>query len=73
MQILLQITKLFLEELSIYLLYLLMYIISVMILNFSIRDFGHPKFLKSQFGHPVERYGEYFGPLSIHCTHSDTF
>ena len=30
-----------------------MYIISVMILTFSIRDFGHPKFLKSQFGHPV--------------------
>ena len=30
-----------------------MYIISVMIFTFSIRDFGHPKFLKSQFGHPV--------------------
>ena len=30
-----------------------MYIISAMILSFSIRDFGHPKFLKSQFGHPV--------------------
>ena len=28
-----------------------MYIISVMIFTFSIRDFGHPKFLKSQFGH----------------------
>ena len=24
-----------------------------MIFTFSIRDFGHPKFLKSQFGHPV--------------------
>ena len=24
-----------------------------MIITFSIRDFGHPKFLKSQFGHPV--------------------
>ena len=33
--------------------YLLMYLISVMIFTFSIRDFGHPKFLKSQFGHPV--------------------
>ena len=30
-----------------------MYIISVMIFPFSIKDFGHPKFLKSQFGHPV--------------------
>ena len=30
-----------------------MYIISVMIFNFSIRDFGHPEFFKSQFGHPV--------------------
>ena len=30
-----------------------MYIISVMILTFSIWDYGHPKFLKSQFGHPV--------------------
>ena len=30
-----------------------MYIISVMIFTFSIRDFGHPKFLKSQFGQPV--------------------
>ena len=30
-----------------------MYIISVMIFTFSIRDFGHPQFLKSQFGHPV--------------------
>ena len=30
-----------------------MYIISVMIFTISIRDFGHPKFLKSQFGHPV--------------------
>ena len=27
--------------------------ISAMIFTFSIRDFGHPKFLKSQFGHPV--------------------
>ena len=32
-----------------------MYIISVMILTFSIRDFGHPEFLKSQFGHPVKK------------------
>ena len=24
-----------------------------MVFTFSIRDFGHPKFLKSQFGHPV--------------------
>ena len=24
-----------------------------MIFSFSIKDFGHPKFLKSQFGHPV--------------------
>ena len=24
-----------------------------MIFTFSIGDFGHPKFLKSQFGHPV--------------------
>ena len=30
-----------------------MYIISVMIFTFLTRDFGHPKFLKSQFGHPV--------------------
>ena len=30
-----------------------MYIISVMIFTFSIWDFEHPKFLKSQFGHPV--------------------
>ena len=30
-----------------------MYIISVMIFTFSIRDFGHPKFLNSHFGHPV--------------------
>ena len=30
-----------------------MYIISVMILTFSIRDLGHPKFLESQCGHPV--------------------
>ena len=30
-----------------------MNIISVMIFNFSISDFGHPRFLKSQFGHPV--------------------
>ena len=29
-----------------------MYIISVMIFIFSIRDFGHPKYLKLQFGHP---------------------
>ena len=47
------ITKTCLDELSIYLLYLLKYIISVMIFNFLIRDFGHPKFLNSQFGHPV--------------------
>ena len=47
------ITKTFLEELSIYLLNLLMYVFTVMIFTFSIRDFGHPKFLKSQFGHPV--------------------
>ena len=47
------ITKTFWEELSISLLYLLINIISVMILTFSIRDFGHPKFLKSQFRHPV--------------------
>ena len=32
-----------------------MYIINVMIFTFSIRDFGHPKFLKSQFGHPVKK------------------
>ena len=30
-----------------------MYKIIVMIFTFSIRDFGHPQFLKSQFGHPV--------------------
>ena len=30
-----------------------MYIISVMIFTFSIIDFGHPKFLKFQFGQPV--------------------
>ena len=30
-----------------------MYIISVMLFTFSTRDFGHPKFFKSQFGHPV--------------------
>ena len=30
-----------------------MYIVSVMILTFSVRDFGHPQFLKSKFGHPV--------------------
>ena len=30
-----------------------MYVISVLIFTFSIKDFGHPKFLKSQFGHPV--------------------
>ena len=30
-----------------------MCIISVMIFTFSIRDFGQPKFLKSQFGHLV--------------------
>ena len=30
-----------------------MYIISVMIFTFSMRDFGHPQFLKSRFGHPV--------------------
>ena len=30
-----------------------MYIISVMIFTFSLRDFGHPNSLKSQFGHPV--------------------
>ena len=30
-----------------------MYIISVMIFTFSIWDFGHPQFLKSQFGPPV--------------------
>ena len=30
-----------------------MYVISVMIFAFSNRDFGRPKFLKSQFGHPV--------------------
>ena len=46
-------TKTFLEELSEYLLDLLMYIITVMIFTFSIRDFGHPKFLKFHFGHPV--------------------
>ena len=28
-------------------------ILSVMIFTFSIKDFGHPKFYKSQFGHPV--------------------
>ena len=43
----------FLEELSIYFLNLLMYIISVMIFTFLISEFGPPKFLKSQFGHPV--------------------
>ena len=32
-----------------------MYIVSGMIFTFSIRDFGHPQFLKSQFGHPVMR------------------
>ena len=30
-----------------------MYINSVMIFTLSIRDFGHPQLLKSQFGHPV--------------------
>ena len=30
-----------------------MYIISVMIFTFSVRNFGHPKFLKSKTGHPV--------------------
>ena len=30
-----------------------MYIISVMIFTFLIRDLRHPEFLKSQFGHPV--------------------
>ena len=30
-----------------------MYVISGMIFIFSIRDFGHPKCLKSQFEHPV--------------------
>ena len=30
-----------------------MYLISVMIFTFSIRDSEHPKLLKSQFGHPV--------------------
>ena len=30
-----------------------MYIIRVMIFTCSIRDFGHPKFLKSQVGHTV--------------------
>ena len=40
-----------------------------MIFTFSIRDFGHPKFLKSQFGHPVMKIlakslprGEAIGP-----------
>ena len=47
------INKTFLEEFSILLHYLLIYIIKVMIFTFSIRDFGHPKFLKSQFGHTV--------------------
>ena len=37
-----------------------MYIISVMIFTFSIGNFGHPKFLKSQFGHPVR-------PKKINC------
>ena len=32
---------------------MLMYIISVMILTFSTRDFGHPELLKFQFGHLV--------------------
>ena len=27
-----------------------------MIFTFSIRDFGHPKLLKSQFGHPVIKF-----------------
>ena len=27
--------------------------ISVVIFTFSIKDFGHPQFLKSLFGHPV--------------------
>ena len=30
-----------------------MYIVSIIIFTFSIRDFGHPQFLKTQFGHPV--------------------
>ena len=30
-----------------------MYIISIMIFTFSIRDFGHPQFVKYHFGHPV--------------------
>ena len=47
------ITKTFPEELSTYLLYLLMYIIIMMIFTYSIWDFGHPRFLKSQFGHPA--------------------
>ena len=47
------IKKTFSEELSLYLLYLLMIIINVRIFTFSIRDFGHPKFSKSQFEHPV--------------------
>ena len=35
-----------------------MYITSIMIFNFSIRDFGHSTFLKSQFGHPVMKVPE---------------
>ena len=47
------ITETLLEELSIYLPYMLTFIINVMIFIFSIRDFGHPKCLKSHFGHPI--------------------
>ena len=59
------ITKTFLEEVSIYLLNLLLYIFTVMIFTFSIRDFGHPKLLKSQFGHRVMRI---LAKSLINCT-----
>ena len=47
------IKKTFCEESSLYLLNLLMIIISIRIFTFSIRDFGHSKFSKSQFEQPV--------------------
>ena len=46
-----------------------MYIIRVMISTFSIRDFGHPKFLIYQFGDPVMKILARSLDESIPCPH----
>ena len=50
-----------------------MYIIIMMIFTYSIWDFGHPRFLKSQFGHPVMKILAKSLILLLHNRHGTTF